>query len=439
MLTFSCIDNLIHSDSGTIFIGYSGGVDSHALLHLLAQQPNLRHKIVALYVDHGLQPESYSWAKHCQHQCEQLAVAYKVLTVDATASVGESPEEAARNARYAAFRQLVKRGDVLLTAQHREDQLETVLLQMFRGAGLNGLSAMSTHSVFGEGALIRPFLNISKATIDAYAVAHHLSWIEDPSNLVDDFDRNFLRNQIIPLLKQRWPSLDQTVSRSARHCADGSYLINQWVSQNIAHIVDPIDNGLLLTYWQLFDQVQRSYLLRHWLAHFGLKPPSEAVLKSIMLQVIDTVDDANPSVSIQNKQIKKYRQKLYCLNSRDLAVKFNTGPWETQQLFFDLANGFNLKLVESSKGIAKTFWNSKAITVEKRKGGERIQLPHRQGSHCLKKLFQEANVPPWERLTKPLIFIDGELAVVPGLWVDRKFLVDDGECYQITIEKNNQF
>jgi tRNA(Ile)-lysidine synthase len=437
MLTFSSISNLIPSDSATIFIGYSGGVDSHVLLHLLAKIPCLTPKIVALYVNHGLQDESDNWAKHCQQQCKQLDVAYKVLSVDAKAKAGESPEEAARNARYAAFRRLVKSGDILLTAQHREDQLETVLLQMFRGAGLSGLSAMASYSAFGDGVLMRPFLTISKVSIQAYAVHHHLSWIDDPSNLVDDFDRNYLRNQIIPLLKQRWPSLDQTVSRSAQHCADGAALINDWVIHNMRQIVDPIDNGLLIPLWQSFDSIQRSYLLRQWLTNFGLKPPSQAVLQTIMLQVIDATDSANPIVSLQNKRIKKYRQKLYCLDSSELVDTFNTGGWEPKQLFFDLANGYHLKLVDSNSGIPKSFWSSKAVTVQKRKGGERIQLPFRQGSHCLKKLFQEYNVPPWQRISKPLIFIDGQLAVVPGLWVDQRFLADDGDCYQIVMEKNN--
>ena len=439
MLTFSSISNLIPPDSATIFIGYSGGVDSHVLLHLLANIPCLAPKIVALYVNHGLQDESDNWAIHCQQQCKQLDVAYKVLSVDAKAQAGESPEEVARNARYAAFRRLVKSGDILLTAQHREDQLETVLLQMFRGAGLSGLSAMASYSAFGDGALIRPFLAISKARIQAYAIHHHLSWIDDPSNLVDDFDRNYLRNQIIPLLKQRWPSLDQTVSRSAQHCADGAALINDWVIRNMRQMVDPIDNGLIIPLWQSFDAIQRSYLLRQWLTDFGLKPPSQAVLQTIMLQVIDATDSANPSVSLQNKRIKKYRQKLYCLDSSELVDTFNTGAWEPKQLFFDLANGYHLKLVDSTIGIPKSFWSSKAVTVQKRKGGERIQLPFRQGSHCLKKLFQESNVPPWQRNSKPLILIDGQLAVVPELWVDQRFWADDDDCYQIVMEKNNEF
>lgn len=437
MLTFNSIAKLIPVTTGTLFIGYSGGVDSHVLLHLLANQPNLRHKIVAIYINHGLQVEADFWALHCEYQCRNLGVAFRSLFVNAKAKIGESPEEVARNARYKAFQSLLNEGDTLLFAQHREDQLETVLLQMFRGAGLNGLAAMPADCRFGRGALIRPFLNISKSSILSYADYHQLSWVEDPSNDIDEFDRNFLRNEVIPLLKQRWPSIDKTVARSAQHCADSAGLINNWANSVIYKIVDPVNYCLLIQQWRLFDQSQRRYLLRYWLQMFGLKPPSQAVLQAIINQVIDARLDADPQLIIQKYQIRKYRDKLYCFPENSLFDYFKIGEWERGTLCYNLKNGFQLVLIEAQAGIPKLFWENSSITIDKRHGGERIQLPNRQGKHCLKKLYQESGIPPWER-NKPLVFIDRELATVPGLWIDQRFLTSDIACYQVVLQKTSE-
>lgn len=438
MLTFNSIADLIPINSGTLFIGYSGGIDSHVLLHLLANQAHLKHKIVALYVHHGLQAEADDWALHCEQQSRQLSVPFQLLEVNAKPNIGESPEEAARDARYAAFRKLINHDDVLLIAQHREDQLETVLLQMFRGAGLNGLAAMPVYANFGAGALVRPFLNTPKSSILSYANYHQLSWVEDPSNNVDDFDRNFLRNQIIPLLRQRWPSIDKTVARSAQHCGDSAELTNNWANSVIDQIIDPVDHCLLIQAWRLFTQVQRRHLLRHWLQSFGLKPPSQAVLQSIMDHVIDARLDADPKLVIQKHLIRKYRDKLHCLAEQSLLDCFEVGEWSRGELYFDLGNGFELALVDAQVGIPKVFWLHNTITIDQRRGGEKFQVPNRQGSHCLKKLYQEKGVPPWERNNKPLLFIDGCLAFVAELGVDQRFFATGGACYQIILQKTSK-
>jgi tRNA(Ile)-lysidine synthase len=435
LLTFSSIVDYIPASSQTLFIGYSGGVDSQVLLHLLASQAHLQHRIVALYVHHGLQADADDWALHCEKQCQQLSVSFRLLVVNAKPNVGESPEEAARNARYSVFRQLIKPGDVLLIAQHREDQLETVLLQLFRGAGPNGLAAMPVSNSFGQGALIRPFLNIPKSSILHYANYHQLSWVEDPSNGVDDFDRNFLRNQIIPTLRLRWPSLDKTVARSAQLCADSADLIRNWANSVILQVVDPVDHCLLITEWRLFDYAQRQHLLRYWLQGFGLRSPSQVVLQSIMEQVIDARADSAPQLIIQQHQIRKYRDKLYCLGEDKLLDGFQLGKWKRGALFYNLGNGFQLALVEGQVGIPKYFWLNNSVTIDKRRGGERLQLSNRQGRHYLKKLFQESGIPPWQRENNPLLFIDGVLAFVPDLGIDQRFLAAGVPCYQIIRQK----
>ncbi|MCK5899025.1 MAG: tRNA lysidine(34) synthetase TilS, partial [Methylococcales bacterium] len=193
---------LMHSASH-VYIAYSGGLDSHALLHYCALIPSINSKLTAVYVNHGLQEDANNWEIHCKDQTAQLNVGFQALQVKINKH-RKSPEEAAREARYQALRPLLKTDEVLLVAQHREDQLETVLLQLFRGAGVQGLSAMTEISSFGNGMLLRPLLDCSQQTLKDYALKKSLCWIEDPSNQCDDFRRNFLRNQIIPQLKTQW-------------------------------------------------------------------------------------------------------------------------------------------------------------------------------------------------------------------------------------------
>ncbi|MGB4499219.1 MAG: tRNA lysidine(34) synthetase TilS [Methylococcaceae bacterium] len=277
-----------------IFIGYSGGVDSHVLLHVCATLPELKTKITAVYIHHGLQKEADDWAIHCQKIALNLGVSFLDIRVDASANSRESPEEAARNARYNAFKDLVLENDILLMAQHREDQLETVLLQLFRGSGLKGLAGMPEKMPFAKGFLLRPFLNVSKAEITAYALENQLIWIEDPSNQSTIYDRNFLRQEIIPQLKERWQSLDKTVSRTATHCADAQNLILT-IAQNHFEIVFNVeDKTLNILKLQTFSEIEQCLILRHWFEYLGLRMPSHDFLQRILKEVIGAKIDRHP-------------------------------------------------------------------------------------------------------------------------------------------------
>jgi tRNA(Ile)-lysidine synthase len=224
MLTQQTVISILPAETGKVFIAYSGGVDSHVLLHLVCSVEQLKLKTTAVYINHGLQQEAEQWALHCEAVSLDLGVKFQCINVNAQKTIGKSLEEIAREARYTAFKSLLDKQDILLLAQHREDQMETVLLQLFRGAGVKGLSGMPLSAVFGTGKMLRPFLDVSKNEIIYYAEENKLQWIEDPSNKSDIFDRNFLRNQIIPQLKDRWPALDKTIARSARHCAKSEYI-----------------------------------------------------------------------------------------------------------------------------------------------------------------------------------------------------------------------
>lgn len=417
-LDFNLIQAQLPVNAGRLIVAYSGGVDSHVLLHLCASQIDWRERILAVYVDHGLQAISGAWAEHCREQAAQLTVAYQCLRVDARAAIGISPEAAAREARYRALRDLMLTDDVLLLAQHRDDQMETVLLQLFRGAGVRGLAAMPARQIFGGGIMLRPLLDVTRRQIVDYAVQHELQWVEDPSNQTSDFDRNFLRNQVLPLLRQRWPSLDKTVARTARHCGEADRLLRQWQASQLDDLLGATGDCLLLDNLLTHASDQRQLLLREWLMRLGLRPPSTALLRAIETQLIAARDDADPKIQIQGRWLRKYRRQLFCLP--DAATQSALAcTWSLEAGLLQLSNGYRLRAIEVDHGgICRRLWNTSRIEIKPRTGGERLKMSGRAGHHPLKNLYQEFGIPPWERQSRPLIYLNGRLAAVAGLWVD---------------------
>lgn len=411
------------STASRIYIAYSGGVDSHVLLHLCASMPSLKDKITSVYVHHGLQAAAESWPEHCEKTAAALDVEFKVLRVNACAASGQSPEEAARNARYTALKALLKEDDVLLVAQHREDQLETVLLQLFRGSGLAGLSGMPEQMQFGFGMLLRPFLNIDKQAINDYARQQQLSWVEDPSNQCSDYDRNFLRNQVLPLLKQRWPGIDKTVSRSARHCADAQGLVNEIAVQCFDAVSDQADQTLIISQLHLQSFAHQKLVIRQWFAFVGLKMPSQDLAERILNEVVGADEQRVPLISTQDCEIRRYRDRLYCLPPVVMHMQ-QTISWPSNQRSIAIGNRQSLSWIESSSGIPAEHWQHAQIEIKFRSGGEKISLPGRSGHHTLKKLFQEAGIPPWEREQMPLIYINGQLAAVGEQWISADFYAE---------------
>ncbi|OAI20897.1 tRNA(Ile)-lysidine synthase [Methylomonas lenta] len=431
-LSYQAIASQIPACSGNIYIAYSGGIDSHVLLHLVASQANLKPKIIAVYVNHGLQALADDWGAHCRRQAENLGVSFVGLKVDAQAANGESPEAAARNARYQALQGLIQTDDCLLLAQHREDQMETLLLQLFRGAGVQGLAGMPASLPFGEGSLLRPLLNIAKADIREYGLRHGLDWVEDPSNQSNDFDRNYLRNEVVPILKQRWPALDKTIARSAQNCGEAVSLLDDWGQQMITQLVRPLDNSLAIDQLKAFSVPQSNWLIRQWFGLFGLKPPSQALLQAIKQQFVDAGPNAHPQILTQGHVLKKYRQRLYCLTEQHCIKPTDRLAWPNETPTLTLANGYRLSRVSASSGINQQLWHTANISIRPRSGGEKIKLPGREGQHSLKKLFQEVGIPPWERETRPLIYLDDRLAAVAGLWIaEWAYACNPDACYRL--------
>ncbi len=414
-----------------IFVAYSGGVDSHVLLHLSAAS-SLKDKITAVYVNHGLQEQANSWAAHCAQIASLLGIGFRELSVDARQKRRESPEETARNERYQALQSLLAENDVLLLAQHREDQMETVLLQLFRGAGLAGLSGMPEKMDFGKGILLRPFIDVSKQQIKDYAAQHKLHWIEDPTNVLNDFDRNYLRNEIVPLIKKRWPSVDKTISRSARHCAGAEQLLGELTEQRYSAIINENANILLIQELVKLEKNEQPFAIRKWLYQITKKMPSEQFIKQVFDEVINARDDRCPELRFQNLSVRRFQDKIYALPKQPGIDTTKKLGWSKNQAELNLQNNGVLRIVSSGSGIEARYWRqAKIIEVGYRQGGEKLNLPGRKGRHKLKNLFQEAGVPPWERARIPFLYFDGRLVAVGENWVAAEFYGEQGDCCKL--------
>lgn len=412
-----------HSGYHRYWIGYSGGLDSHVLLHLCARlQQNGR--FAAVHVHHGLQPQAESWAESCAEICAKLGLPFQLLRVNAKPQPGASPEEVARNARYAAFAELLgDNNEALLTAQHADDQAETLLLQLLRGAGLAGLAGMPDSMPLGRGKLLRPLLAWSRSDIQAYAKNHGLHWIEDPSNQDISFDRNFVRHQVMPLLVSRWPSAGSTLARSAQHCAEAQQQLNR-LADDLLLAADR-DNRLSVAQLCQWQAPEQRLVLRHWLKNLGFRAPSTAVLQRIIAEVLLAAADRNPRVAWREGEVRRYRDNLYALHPLPAIDSKAVYAWDGRQPLVLPGNGVLHTDVAVGRGIHAECLNG-ALEIRYRQGGERCRIAGRAGGHTLKKLFQEAQqVPPWARQRVPLLYIDDQLAAVGDLWVCQPFAGGD--------------
>ncbi|MDH5302170.1 MAG: tRNA lysidine(34) synthetase TilS [Gammaproteobacteria bacterium] len=402
-------------------LALSGGLDSVVLLDLLAGTP-LDAPLRAIYIDHGLQADSARWGEFCLQQCQQRHISCEVVPVQVRQEAGHGPEDSARRARYAALAQRMLPGEVLLTAQHQDDQAETLLLQLLRGGGPRGLAAMPAINAFGPGWQLRPLLDFSRAQLQHYAADHSLAWVEDPSNADSRYDRNFLRQQVIPLLKQRWPSMAATLSRSARLCAEAADLL-AWQAQ-----VDLVGvrQGETLSVAALVSlpEPRRKQVLLEWIGQSRCPLPSERQLQHILHDLLTSAEDAEPCVRWGGVQMRRFQGQLYLLPQENEPLQIKV--WDlTQPLTWGGRQLVSKKMPGRGLSLAKL---QGAISVRPRQGGESLRLPGRDHHHSLKKLLQAAGLPPWERQQLALLFVDEQLAAVVGHWISADFAADHNEA-----------
>lgn len=301
-------DSLINSPK-KVWVAYSGGLDSHVLLDL-ARKTFSNDKISAIHIHHGLSPNADGWVEHCEKVCSNLQIPLTVLWVDARVTDGSSPEEVAREARLKAFEEILQENECLLLGHHEEDQAETILLRLFRGAGPLGLSGMPEKGKLGKGEFIRPLLGISKENILEYARAQKLEWIEDESNFDSRFDRNFLRHEILPQLKARWPRVLRSVGRSGDLCLETATAVQVLAMQDIQRTKGE-DATLSVSRLLELDPIRRKGVIRYWLQTLDFALPSRDHMERIDREVLLAKPGSHPRLKIGEYEIRREKDRLF--------------------------------------------------------------------------------------------------------------------------------
>jgi len=395
-------------------IAFSGGLDSTVLLHLLAALAKTATlpPLSAVHVHHGLQAFADAWPSHCQVVCDSLGVPLRIMRVQV--QPGASLERAARDARYQAFAEVVGAGEVLLTGQHRDDQAETLLFRLLRGAGLRGLAAMPAHRPLAAGHLVRPLLDVSRVELEAYAHEHQLKWIEDPSNADPRFSRNYLRHRVLPALTERWPQAVPGLARTAEHLSEAQGLLDELAVLDLHAADQPsafpwlaLPSLALAPMRELSDARQRN-ALRHWLAPLTRLPDTDHWASWYSLR--DARNDAQPSWRLADGELHRCGARIWWLPSKDAEFSDATLSWSDPQNPLELPGNGQLRFIgKAPEG---------PLVVRYRQGGEIIEVPGR-GRRDLKRLLNECGLPGFIRGRLPLLYQGEQLLAVPslaGLW-----------------------
>ena len=402
-----------------LWVAYSGGCDSHVLLHALWQLRDQLPPISVIHIDHGLQAESAAWAGHCQRVCEALGLDCVVQRVDAQPRSGKSPEDIARHARYQAFSDVAAEDELVCLAHHQDDQAETFLLQLLRGAGPKGLGAMAVQSCRLSLTLIRPLLAFSREELEAYARDNGLKWIDDPSNAETDYRRNFLRHRIFPTLKARWPAANKVIARSAAHCAEAAEMLEDLASQDFEAVMSFDVACLSVERLLMLSVARQKNVLRYWLRRQGLPLPSEAKLRHVMSDVLRARVDGQSCVRWSGGEVRRFRGDLYAQRPVEMLQCVTFGAILEYGVDLDLPDGSVLHWKEGLSHLAIDFekLTNKELVIRYRQGSETCRpagQPHRRS---LKNLFQEAGVAPWLRDRCPLVYAGDELVAIVGVCV----------------------
>ncbi|WP_175452465.1 tRNA lysidine(34) synthetase TilS [Thiohalomonas denitrificans] len=410
-------------------VAFSGGLDSTVLLHLMASvRERLTVPLDAVHVDHGLHPHSGEWARQCEAVCRRLGVPLEQVKVDARPRLGEGPEAAAREARYRAFVEGLEPDAFLLTAHHEDDQAETLLLQMLRGAGPRGLAGMPEYRPLGKGWLVRPLLALSRSELRGWAEAVGLVWIEDPGNFDTGFDRNRIRHDILPGLTQCRSGAAHAIARSAMHCAEASELLDELATADLEGS-EAAPGILAAEPLRTLSPARLRNVLRVWIRLQGLPVPDTANLNRISEEVMSARGDSEPLVHWPGAEVRGYRGHLYAMAPLEPVPKGWQMEWSgAGKLVLPAGLGeLSLRPVQG-RGLKAELFARGSVSVHFRKGGEHCRPAGRGHSHLLKKLFQEAGIPPWERGRIPILGVRGESAAVAGLCYGEAFVAAVGEA-----------
>ncbi|HKR35581.1 MAG TPA: tRNA lysidine(34) synthetase TilS [Steroidobacteraceae bacterium] len=423
----ACIESLVPRTSAELCVAYSGGLDSTVLLHALARAiaDRAHYRMRAAHVDHQLHPDSASWRGQCGRVAQSLQVEFVPLIVSVAASAEMGVEAAAREARYAALREILKPNEVLLTAHHADDQLETMLMALLRGAGLRGLSGVPSVQIFGGGWLARPLLEFGRAELEEWARAEQLQWLEDPSNVNTSFDRNFLRHRVLPALRERWPAAAHSATRSTAHLREAGRLLDMLAAADLETVA--IGACLALPRLASLAPARRRNVLRHWIRQQGMRVPSTRKLATIERDLLIAREDRLPCVEWDGVQVRRHRGLLYCMRQRPSFEPADTLAWNVSQVLELPAQLGRLRVQRDALGGLAVARLPEALQVHFRHGGEELQPAGDAHHRKLKKLLQDARVLPWWRDRVPLIYAAERLVAVGDLWIAEEFAARGGE------------
>lgn len=424
---------LSNPDANTphLLLALSGGVDSMVLLHLLAELcQRLPFRLSAMHVHHGLSPHADAWLQQCEHHCQTYNVPFFADKVRVDLQSGQGLEATAREARYHALEQQRQQigADAIVTAHHLQDQSETLMLQLVRGAGVKGLSAMAAWD--GARRLYRPLLSVPKATLLQFATAHHLQWVEDESNADTTYDRNFMRHAVMPVLRERYPQVDQSLLRTAGHMADAQSLLDVLASQDLAQCdlqAEWLGQSIAMSKLYALGDVRAKNLLRHWFQQLQLRMPNQDQLQEYWQQLSSVKPNRylhlplQGQASHQSAYLHHYQQRLYCV-TKPSALPQTPLVWQGQasqqwgewQVQFKVVKARGIALARLGVSPAAITLNRRygqplvlaegtSLKLMPRAGGESLQPDAKRPRRELKVLFQMLGIPPWQRAFYPLV------------------------------------
>lgn len=409
-----------YPDTEVCWIAYSGGMDSHILLHALAEiREHIKPHIIAIHINHGSNKNADLWQQHCRDICQVYDIEFKYNNIVLSAHQGS--ESLAREKRYAIFSELVKKNHLLLTAHHANDQIETILFRLLRGAGAEGLSGIPVYRAFSQGYLLRPLLAYSRQGLHDYAIGASLNWIEDDSNQSNQHDRNFLRNKIIPELSSRWPGILKTIPRAAQHQTELKDLIAEIAESDLQSICGDNFSNIYIDKFRQLSAARRKHVLRTWIKKNQWPIPDAQLLDKIDKELIAAGIDRNPCIQWQGAEMRRYRNQLYIMPALVAHDPVSSIRWDLRQTLIT-ASGSLTTVATEGHGINQSLIPDNIVEVKSRQGGETIRPVGQAHTRTLKKLFQQAAVPPWLRNRIPLLFYKDDIIAVADLWINKKYV-----------------
>ena len=404
---------------GRLWVAYSGGADSTALLLALAElRPRLEAELRAVHVNHGIHPRADAWEARCRATCATLEIPYRAQRLPPIDPKGAGTEAELRRLRYAALESLLEHDDLLVTAHHRDDQAETMLLNLVRGSGPAGLAGMPGERRLGQGRLQRPLLVWSRADLCEWLEQQGVDWIEDDGNQDTTYDRNFLRHEVLPLLRHRWPAIERTMARSADHCREAATLLDSWSALQLAGA--RVVAGVLAVPGDLGGDLARAkQLIRHWLKVEGAPSLPGARLEEFCRQLLSAAPDAQPSCRWADRRLHYWNRHLW-LRAATAEPRCPERAWRTGAT---LALGPRL----GSLSLGPSVTGRVGLRVRARAAGDAMRLPASGHRRSVKELLRSSGIPPWSRAGVPILVRDGnplavgDWAVSPELsqWLER--------------------